>query len=133
MDNSENLPVLLVIDDEPIILETFKAIFEGQCKVLTAQNGDEALACIGKETVDLIFLDINIPGKNGLEILKKIKEHDKKIAVIIVTASESWEKLEEAKRLGANDCINKPFDVEQVIMLVNKSIRGKEPVKQATL
>jgi CheY-like chemotaxis protein len=125
MNNTEKIPVVLVIDDEPIVLETFKVIFDNHFKVLTAASGRQALDIITKASVNLIFLDINIPDMNGIEVLYKIKEYNKNIPVIVVTATEDVDIQLEAKRLGIDDYISKPFDVEEVIALAHKTIKNK--------
>lgn len=125
MNNTEKIPVVLVIDDEPIVLETFKVIFDNHFKVLTAASGRQALDIITKASVNLIFLDINIPDMNGIEVLYKIKEYNKNIPVIVVTATEDVDIQLEAKRLGIDDYISKPFDVEEVIALAHKTIKKK--------
>ncbi|MCX5703587.1 MAG: response regulator [Candidatus Omnitrophica bacterium] len=113
----EKTPVVLVIDDEPIILETFKAIFNNHFRVLTALTGRQALEIINKTSIDLIFLDINIPDMNGIEILRGMKESNKNIPVIMVTASENADIQLQAKRLGIQGYISKPFDMDKIIAL----------------
>lgn len=113
----EKIPVVLVIDDEPIILETFKAIFNNHFRVLTALTGRQALEIINKTSIDLIFLDINIPDMNGIEILRGMKESNKNIPVIMVTASENADIQLQAKRLGIQGYISKPFDMDKIIAL----------------
>jgi len=125
MNNTEKIPVVLVIDDEPIVLETFKVIFDNHFKVLTAASGRQALEIISNSSVNLIFLDITIPDMNGIEVLYKIKEYNKNIPVIVVTATEDVDIQLEAKRLGIDDYISKPFDVEEVIALAHKTIKKK--------
>ena len=115
----------MVVDDEPVILETFKTIFDGHFEVLTAANGREALKITAQAQVSLVLLDINIPDMNGIEILHKIKEQDRNLPVVLVTATANAEMMAEAKRLGIDDYIAKPFDVDRVIALVHKTIKKK--------
>jgi DNA-binding NtrC family response regulator len=128
MNNTEKIPVVLVIDDEPIVLETFKVIFDNHFKVLTAASGRRALEIISNSSVNLIFLDINIPDMNGIEILHKIKEHDRNLPVILVTATANADMIVEAKRLGIDDYLTKPFDVDKAIALAQKTIKKKRNI-----
>ncbi|MDP3731892.1 MAG: response regulator [Candidatus Omnitrophota bacterium] len=114
-----------MVDDEPVILETYKAILDQHFKVLTATSGREALEILDKAEVALIFLDINIPGMNGIEVLRKIKEQNKKIPVIMITATEDADILLKAKRLGIDNYIAKPFDLERLIALAHKAIQNR--------
>jgi len=128
MNNTKKMPVVLVVDDEPVILETFKAILKELFKVLTASNGKQALEIITQAQVDLVLLDINIPGMNGIEILHKIKEYERNLPVILVTATANADMIVEAKRLGIDDYLTKPFDVDKVIALVHKTIKKERNI-----
>jgi two-component system NtrC family response regulator len=129
MINTENFSTVLVVDDEPVIQETFKAIFNGHFKVLTAGNADEAFERIDKNSVDLVFLDINIPGANGIEILRRLKEYAEDLPVIVVTGVESEILAKELKTLGVCDYISKPFDVPELVALAYKTIKGERIIK----
>jgi CheY-like chemotaxis protein len=130
MENTKKFSTVLVVDDEPIIQETFKAIFDGLFKVLTAGNGEEAFERIDKNSVDLVFLDINIPGVNGIELLRRLKEYDEDLPVIVVTGVESEILAKEVKTLGVCDYISKPFDVPQLIALAYKTVNRERIIKQ---
>ncbi|MFH1594120.1 MAG: sigma-54 dependent transcriptional regulator [Candidatus Omnitrophota bacterium] len=126
MSSEKNLPVILVVDDEPIVLETFSAILDGEFKVLRAQGGKEALEKVAKEAIDLVFLDIKMPDIDGLQVLRRIKEYDNNLSVIMATAADDAKTAVEAMRLGAYHYITKPFDVNEVTILARKAIeRGK--------
>jgi len=130
MNNPKKLPVVLVVDDEPAALETFEAILEGKFEVLTARSGKEALDRVSKESIDLVFLDIIMPDIDGMVVLRKIKEYDKNLSVIMATATDSARKAVEAMRLGACDYITKPFDVQEVITVAQKAIEQGKLLKE---
>jgi len=130
MNNTKNLPVVLVVDDEPAALETFEAILDGQFEVLTARSGKEALDKIVKEPINLIFLDIKMPDMDGMQVLRKIKEYDGSLSVIMATAVDSTHTAVEAMHLGASDYITKPFDVEEVIAVAQKAIAQERLAKE---
>jgi len=130
MNNTKNLPVVLVVDDEPAALEAFEAILDGQFEVLTARSGKEALDKIVKEPINLIFLDIKMPDMDGMQVLRKIKEYDGSLSVIMATAVDSTHTAVEAMRLGACDYITKPFDVEEIIAVARKAIAQERLAKE---
>jgi DNA-binding NtrC family response regulator len=103
-------PRLLIVDDEPLILEVLTEHFKGDYEVETALNGADALGAIVRERPDVVMLDINMPRMNGVEVLKDIKQIDESIAVIMVTANEQVAMAAEALRNGAFGYVPKPFD-----------------------
>ncbi|MCQ9208484.1 MAG: sigma-54 dependent transcriptional regulator [Omnitrophica bacterium] len=130
MKDTKDMPVILAVDDEPIILETFKAILDGQFKVLTARGGKEALDIIARESINLVFLDIKMPNMDGIEVLRKIKEYDENLSVIMATATDSARTAVEAMQLGACDYITKPFDVEKVKAVAANAIEREKLLKE---
>ncbi|HOW59906.1 MAG TPA: response regulator [Candidatus Omnitrophota bacterium] len=104
---------LLVVDDEIEICEFLKSFFEDRdFKVVTASSGEKALDQVAQFQPDVVLLDIQMPGMDGLQALKKIKESNARTKVIMVTAVETQEKIEEAMRLGADNYITKPLSLE---------------------
>lgn len=104
---------LLVVDDEQEICEFLKAFFEDRdFEVETATSGEAAVLEVEKNKPQLVLLDVHMPGMDGMTTLKKIKQAHPDIKVIMVTALETREKIEEAMRLGADNYITKPLSLE---------------------
>ena len=101
---------LLIVDDEPLILEVLTEHFKTEYDVDTALNGADALGAVLRARPDAVMLDINMPRMNGVEVLKDIKQIDDSIAVIMVTANEQVAMAAEALRNGAFGYVPKPFD-----------------------
>jgi DNA-binding NtrC family response regulator len=101
---------LLIVDDEPLILEVLTEHFKSEYDIDTALNGADALGAILRARPDVVMLDINMPRMNGVEVLKDIKQIDESIAVIMVTANEQVAMAAEALRNGAFGYVPKPFD-----------------------
>ncbi len=101
---------LLIVDDEPLIVEVLTEHFKSDYDVDTAFNGADALGAILRTRPDVVMLDINMPRMNGVEVLKDIKQIDDSIAVIMVTANEQVALAAEALRNGAFGYVPKPFD-----------------------
>jgi len=108
-------PVILIVDDELSIRESFTLILGKEFKVVTAASGEAALKRIIDEKVDLVYLDIRMPGMNGIETLKRIKEIDNGVEVIMVTAVNDVGSAGAAIKLGAKDYVVKPFDVQDIL------------------
>ena len=114
---------LLVVDDEAEICEFLKLFFEErEFHVEVALSGSEALEVLEKEPPHIVLLDIHMPGLDGMSTLKRIKEKYPKIKVIMVTALETRDKIEEAMRLGADNYITKPLSLEYLEMDVKDKV-----------
>lgn len=115
---------LLVVDDEAGICEIIKKTFTYiGFTVFTATKAQKALELIKKEQPKIVFLDIIMEDMSGMELLKKIKEIDKAIIVIMVTMKKDKETKEEARRLGADEFIEKPFSRNYLRDIVVKKIQ----------
>jgi two-component system response regulator AtoC len=122
---------ILAVDDDPKIIESIRLILERDYEVLAAQNGQEALEIISRKKIDLVFLDIQMPGgMSGLEVLKRIKDSGETIAVVMVTAANTAKIAVEAMKLGALDYLPKPFDPEEIEALAKKALENNELVKE---
>ena len=116
---------LLVVDDENDICDFVKTFFKDRgFHVFTALNGEEAISMAKKERPDLILLDIKMKGMDGLAALKHIKELDRSIKIIMVTAIEDQDKIHEAYKLGACDYITKPLILDYLEQTVLKNLKG---------
>lgn len=114
---------ILAVDDEPIICTMIKDAFEPiGFTVLTAHSGDDALKIFAKEKPGLIFLDIKMLGMSGLDVLKKIKEQDKTVKVVMLTVMADTQTKFKAKELGADDFVTKPFMTDHLEAVARKEI-----------
>jgi len=107
------MPRVLVVDDEPDALELLQAFLEAKgYEVLTASDGEEALQKVKEERPHLILLDVRMPKMTGLEVLKRVREIDREVGVIMVTAVNEEETGRQALQMGAFDYIIKPLDLK---------------------
>jgi len=113
-------PVILVVDDEPGVRESFRAILKDRYEVLEAEDGPSSLELVGSHPVNLVLLDVRLPGMEGIQVLERVKTIDEGIEVIMVTAVKTIRTAVEAIRLGAYDYITKPFEVEEILSAVNR-------------
>ena len=124
---------ILIVDDESGPRESLRMIFQSFYEVFTAENGQEAIHCLSQNKVDLVTLDLNMPGRSGLDVLREIKNLYPKVEVIIVTAHGSLSKAQEAVNLGAGDFIFKPYSVVDIITTVSNSFarrRNNQKIKK---
>jgi signal transduction histidine kinase len=117
----ESRPRVLIVDDELGVRESLRAILQSECDVLTAGSGDQALEMIEHESVDLMTLDLKMPGLGGMGVLERAKQIDPDIEVLIITGYGSFDTAVEGLRFRAFDYLAKPFDCDQVRELVHKA------------
>ena len=111
--------LILVVDDQFSDRETLKGILEDKgYRVATAQDGAEAIEMVKSNHYDIIFLDVRLPGMDGVETFEQVKTIDPKATVIMMTGFTEEDLVKKAITQGAYTCIYKPFDMEKVIALV---------------
>lgn len=117
---------IIVVDDEPSVLESFKMILKIKDYIVdTFPDGPSAIANLKKGIYDMAFIDLRLPIMDGLEILKKIKEIDPDIEVVIVTAYATEASHANAITLGALEYLRKPFLMEEIYELVDRGLRRR--------
>ncbi len=116
---------ILLVDDEQDILDILHEHFAKECDVETAADGMTALAIVRARRPDVIFLDINMPGINGVDVLKSVKELDATIPVLMVTANADNALAAEAIKRGAFSYVPKPFDLKYLDHLVAAALSGR--------
>ncbi len=116
---------ILIADDEPnMIWALKKALSKEEYEIISADNGEEAVEGLAEEP-DLIIMDLKMPKMNGLEALRKIKEINPKIPVIMITAHGTTDTAVEAMKIGALDYISKPFDIDELKVVIKKALEYK--------
>ncbi|GAB2717395.1 response regulator [Paenibacillus thermoaerophilus] len=118
-------PKLLIVDDQNGIRILLMEVFSSEGYVtFQASNGKLALEIVRMESPDLVLLDMKIPGMDGLDILKHIKQINPDIKVIMMTAYGELDMIKEASDLGALKHFTKPFDIDELREAVNFELRG---------
>ena len=115
---------LLLVDDEKDFIESLAERLQlRDFDVKTALNGDDAIKLVNKNEFDIIILDVKMPGKNGIDTLKEIKNINQLSQVIMLTGHATVESAIQGMKLGAYDYIMKPTDAEELIKLINKAYK----------
>ena len=133
MSMNNKAKILIVEDEEAIrsgLVDVF--IYHGY-EVGTAENGNDGLkqACSGQ--FDLVLLDVMLPGMNGFDILRQLREQDREQAVIMLTAKGTDEDIIEGLSLGADDYVAKPFSITQLVLRVEAVLRRTRPSEDNTI
>jgi signal transduction histidine kinase len=123
-------PRVLIVDDELGVRESLRAILTKDCDVLTASSGDDALQAITRQPVDLVTLDLRMPGLGGIACLERIKKLDPEIEALIITGYGSLDTAIQGLRHHAFDYISKPFDCDQVRGVVQAALARRLAVRR---
>ena len=116
------MQTILVIDDEVSVRESYRMLLSDRYHLLLAHDGPSGLALLDQKHVDLILLDLTMPGMSGMEFMARLDERGESIPVVVVTGSNSVEAAVKAMKGGAREFVIKPFDIEDLRRLVERSL-----------
>lgn len=116
--------ILIVDDEETLTFSMYQSFIleKGDYEVITANSGEEALEKLKDNGFDAAIIDIYLPGINGLELIKRIKEKNPDTTIIVMSAYATMDKKDEALENGALYFFEKPFDIKEVKRLVLKTL-----------
>ncbi len=114
-------PTVLIVDDEPGVRESVRMVLKDRYEPVCVDCGEAALEWLQSNRADLVFLDVLMPGIDGLETLERIRDADRFLAVVMLTATKTVKTAVTAMKLGAFDYITKPFDIEELRMVAERA------------
>ncbi len=117
---------ILVVDDEPAIVTSLKMTLEPTHEVLCAATAQEAVDRFRQEIPNLVLLDLILPGADGLKVLELMRSEDPSVPVIMLTAIKTVKTAVDAMKIGAADYVTKPFDIEELRLVVTKTLATQE-------
>jgi DNA-binding NtrC family response regulator len=123
-------PSILIVDDEESLLKTLKMALEGSYTVYEAKDGRSAIEFVKDNAVDVALLDIRLPEVSGIDVLGQIKRIDETISVIMITAVLTVNTAVEAMKRGAYDYITKPFNLNELQVLIKKALEQRSLLKE---
>ena len=119
-------PRILVVDDEPHVVQIFQDLLAQRgYEVVVSTNGDDAIVKVTNDRFDLVLTDINLPGVDGLEVVRAAKAADKDTCVILITGYASTTTAIDALRQGAYDYITKPFDLWETAKAIERGLESR--------
>jgi DNA-binding NtrC family response regulator len=119
---------ILIVDDEKSVRYSFRKLLDtANYELFEAENYDSAINVFGLQKPNLVIVDIEMPGKSGLELLKSIKEISPLTPVIVITAFGSGDRVIKAMKYGAYEYLEKPFEIPALIDLINEALRSVNP------
>jgi CheY-like chemotaxis protein len=124
---TESLDILVVDDEQSICLLLHDALSQFGHTVTTSHDGESAISLATERSFDLVFLDIRMPGMDGVETLKRLRELRPEATFVMITGYAHDEVMEQSLRTGASACLCKPFSLSQVKKVLQQVTAG-EPV-----
>ncbi|HSB03901.1 MAG TPA: HD domain-containing phosphohydrolase [Thermodesulfobacteriota bacterium] len=125
MDINSQLPNVLIVDDEIGPRESLRMILKPNYNVSCAEDGDAALRILKQSEMDVITLDLKMPGMSGIETLKQIRLIDSDVMIIVITGFGTLQSAVEAIRHGVYDYIAKPFNVKEISGIIEKAVQQR--------
>jgi DNA-binding NtrC family response regulator len=123
---------ILIIDDEAVVRESLRESLKDIHNVTTVETGEEAIDLVKKQDFDILVVDVRLPGKTGLEVVKEVREINPYIRSIVITAYPSVELSVQAMKQGAVDFIVKPIRIDDLEKLIDENLL-KIPLKRKKL
>ncbi len=117
---------LLIVDDDPALLASLRAVFKEDYEISTALSAEEAAGRLEKEAVDVMLLDVVLPGVDGVDFLRTVRRKQPVLPVVMISGSSSIKPVMSALELGAFDYIRKPFDIDELRLVVSRALQVRE-------
>ena len=115
---------VVVVEDDPVILNTLAYNLSRQgFGVQKATNGTEALKLVRKHRPDLILLDVMLPGESGIRVCERIREEDREVVIIMITAKDAEEDKVKGFEAGSDDYVTKPFGMKELVARINANLK----------
>lgn len=123
MDLTKRKQTILIVEDDKKVLDILERILSSEgYTTMKAESGIGALQIAARTKVDAVILDLNLPDRNGIQVLTRLKGMDESIQVIILTAYGSQEAVRSAMEIGAFDFLTKPFDFQELCTVVREAL-----------
>jgi DNA-binding NtrC family response regulator len=117
---------LLIVDDDPHLLDSLRVVFAGLYDVATALSAEEAAVRLAEQEFDVMLLDVILPGAGGVEFLQTVRNSHPHLPVVMISGAASIKPVMRALELGASDFIRKPFDIDEIRLVVARALHLSE-------
>ncbi|QHI69656.1 response regulator [Tichowtungia aerotolerans] len=115
---------LLIVDDDPHLLESLAIVFSGIYQVFSALSAEDAVRIVRNEKMDVVLLDVVLPGMDGIEFLSVLRSEAPDLPVVMISGSPSVQPVLKALELGARDYVRKPFDIAELRLVVGRALKN---------
>ena len=115
---------LLIVDDDPHLLESLGIVFKGLYNVFLAPSAEEGGGIVENSAIDVVLLDVVLPGMDGIEFLELLRETHPDLPVVMLSGAPSIRPVLQALELGACDYIRKPFDIVELRLVVSRALKS---------
>ncbi len=115
---------ILIVDDDRPLLDSLRVVFSETYQVLTALSAEEAETVLEENEIDVVLLDVMLPGKDGVTLLRKLRKKHPGLPVVMISAAPSIRPVMKALELGASDYIRKPFDIDELRLVVDRALKN---------
>jgi DNA-binding NtrC family response regulator len=112
---------VLIVDDEPGVRESLRMVLKGDYEPVVATSGPDALEALARSPADVVLLDVVMPGMDGMRVLEEVRTRYPRVPVIMLTATKTVKTAVGAMKLGAFDYVTKPFDVDELRLVLDKA------------
>src|SRR4030042_6260007 len=124
---NNHIPTILIVDDEKPICTALASLVKTEgFKALTAGDGATALEKVRSESPDVMLADIKMPGVDGMELMRRTREVDPDLPVVMITAYAEVQGAVEAIKAGAHDYLSKPFNNQEVLRVIHRALSERE-------
>jgi len=113
---------LLIVDDDPHLLESLRVVFGGLYEICTALSAEEVAVLLEQQEIDVMLLDVVLPGLTGIDFLRIVREIRPNLPVVMISGASSIRPVMKALELGASDFIRKPFDIDELRLIVARAL-----------
>lgn len=113
---------LLIVDDDSHLLESLRIVFDGIYAVSTALSAEEAAVLLARQEIDVMLLDVILPGVTGVDFLRMVRESHPHLPVVMISGVSSIRPVMTALEIGASDYIRKPFDIDELRLVVARAL-----------
>lgn len=115
---------MVIVDDDRHLLDSLQAVFADAYEIRTAPSAEAALKLLAREPADVLLLDVKLPGRDGVAFLRELREKQVDLPVVMISGAVSIRPVIGAMALGACDYIRKPFDVEELRLVVERALEN---------
>lgn len=123
-------PLVLIVDDDPILRRTLELLLRDSYDTASVKDGKEAVEAVRTQPIDMVLMDVKLPGMDGIRAMEMIREFDAEAGIVMISGLDSAQQAVSAMKKGAYDYITKPFDNDDLLLTLNRYFHGQTLKKE---